>query len=452
MILFQRILFVVVVVIFVYLIAKRIKLIWHHIRLGRDLNRRDHPAKRWKVMLLVAFGQKKMFKKIIPALLHLFLYVGFIIVNFEVLEFILDGLIGTHRIIAMWLGSVDMMPLYTISLNLFEFFTVAVLSASIIFLIRRNILKVSRFGGMEMKGWPKLDANLILVFEITLMFAIVTMNATDQILQMRGVAHYPETGKIFFSDLLVVPLYNNLSIPVLIAIERIAWWFHIIGIFGFALYITYSKHLHVALAFPNTWFSKLEPIGKLANMPEVTKEVQMMLGIAEQDQQETVSEDIPRLGAKDIRDLSWKNLMDAYTCTECGRCTAVCPANITGKKLSPRKIMMDTRDRVEELGAAILKHDNNYDDGKSLLDDYISREELFACTTCNACVEACPVLIDQVSIIIQLRRYLNMEESGAPAELNMMYSNIETSFSPWKFAPSDRFNWAKELMAENDEN
>lgn len=452
MILFQRILFVVVVVIFVYLIAKRIKIIWHNIRLGRDINRRDQPAKRWRVMLLVAFGQKKMFKKIIPALLHLFLYVGFIIVNFEVIEFILDGLIGSHRIIAKLLGGAGMLSLYTVSINLFEFFAVAALSASVVFLIRRNILKVRRFGGIEMKGWPKLDANLILIFEITLMFAIVTMNATDQILQMRGVAHYPETGRIFFSDLLVVPLYNNLSIPALEVIERIAWWFHIIGIFGFALYITYSKHLHVALAFPNTWFSKLEPMGKLQNMPEVTKEVQMMLGITAQDQPETVSEDIPRLGAKDIRDLSWKNLMDAYTCTECGRCTAVCPANITGKKLSPRKIIMDTRDRVEELGAAIKKNGKDYDDGKSLLDDYISREELFACTTCNACVEACPVLIDQVSIIIQLRRYLNMEESGAPAELNIMCSNIETSFSPWKFAPSDRFNWAKELMEENVEN
>ena len=452
MILFQRILFVVVVVIFVYLIAKRIRLIWHNIMLGRDISRSDQPSKRWKVMLLVAFGQKKMFKKIIPALLHLFLYVGFIIVNFEVIEFILDGLMGSHRIIAKWLGSADMLPLYTISLNLFEFFAVAALSASVIFLIRRNILKVNRFGGMEMKGWPKLDANLILVFEITLMFAIVTMNATDQILQMRGAAHYPETGRIFLSDVLLVPMYNNLSIPVLIGIERVAWWFHIIGIFGFALYITYSKHLHVVLAFPNTWFSNLEPMGKLPNMPEVTKEVQMMLGIAAQDQPETVSEDIPRLGAKDIRDLSWKNLLDAYTCTECGRCTAVCPANITGKKLSPRKIMMDTRDRVEELSAAIIKNGKDYDDGRSLLDNYISREELFACTTCNACVEACPVLIDQVSIIIQLRRYLNMEESGAPAELNMMYSNIETSFSPWKFAPSDRFNWAKELMAESDSN
>lgn len=451
MILFQRILFVMAIAIFAYLLARRIRWIRHNILLGRSLDRTDQPGRRWKIMLLVAFGQKKMFKKIIPALLHLFLYVGFIVINLEVIEFILDGLTGGHRLVARWLGGAGLLPVYTGVINIFESFAVAGIAASAVFLIRRNVIKVPRFVKPEMKGWPKLDANLILIFEIALMLAILTMNATDQILQLRGNAHYPETGKLFFSELLLVPLYRDLSGPVLVVIERIAWWFHILGIFGFALYVTYSKHLHIILAFPNTWYSKLEPMGKLPNMPEVTREVQMMLGLGAQDQPETASEDIPRLGAKDVRDLYWKNLMEAYTCTECGRCTSVCPANITGKNLSPRKIMMDTRDRVEEIGGGILKNGKEYDDGKSLLDDYITREELFACTTCNACTEACPVLIDPLSVIIQLRRYLNMEESGAPAEWNMMFSNIETSFSPWKFAPSDRFNWAKELMAENDE-
>ncbi len=451
MFIFQRVLFVVVITIFVYLIAKRVKRIWFNVHLGRKLDRSDQPARRWKVMLLVAFGQKKMFKKIIPAVLHLFLYVGFIVINLEVVEFIIDGLTGSHRIIAQWLGHAGLLPVYTGAINLFEFFAVAGIIASTIFLIRRNVLKIGRFRKPEMKGWPRLDANLILIFEIILMTAILTMNATDQLLQIRGHEHYTQTGTFFFSSLLVMPFCQNFSDMGLVVTERLAWWIHIAGIFGFALYITYSKHLHIILAFPNTWYSKLEPVGKLPNMPEVMNEVRMMLGLSRQDQPQTASEDIPRLGAKDVRDLYWKNLLEAYTCTECGRCTAVCPANITGKALSPREIMMATRDRVEELGASLVKNGRDFDDGKSLLDGYISREELFACTTCNACVEACPVLIDPVSVIIQLRRYLNMEESGAPAEWNMMYSNIETSFSPWKFPPSDRYNWAKELMAEGDE-
>lgn len=450
MILFQRVLFLVVIAVFAYLLTKRIRRIRHNILLGRKLDRTDQPARRWRVMLLVAFGQKKMFKKIIPATLHLFLYIGFIVINLEVIEFVLDGLTGTHRIIAQWLSRLDMLPVYTVAINIFEFFAVAGIVASTVFLIRRNVLKVRRFVKPEMKGWPKLDANLILIFEILLMLAILTMNATDQLLQLRGHEHYTDTGTLYFSHFLLMPLYENLSVSALVVTERIAWWFHIAGILGFALYITYSKHLHIILAFPNTWYSKLEPMGKLPNMPEVTKEVQMMLGLAGEGQPETASADIPRLGAKDVRDLYWKNLLEAYTCTECGRCTAVCPANVTGKQLSPRKIMMVTRDRAEELGEAIAKKGKDFDDGKSLLDGYISREELFACTTCNACVEACPVLIDPLSIIIQLRRYLNMEESGAPAEWNMMYANIETSFSPWKFPPSERFNWAKELMSESE--
>ncbi len=451
MILFQRVLFLVVIAVFAYLITKRVRRIRHNILLGKKLDRSGQRARRWKVMLLVAFGQKKMFKKIIPAMLHLFLYVGFIVINLEVMEFVLDGLTGTHRTIARWLGGMGMLPVYTTVINIFEFFAVAGIIASAIFLFRRNVLKVPRFMKPEMKGWPRLDANLILIFEILLMLAILTMNATDQLLQLRGHEHYTDTGTLFFSSLLVMPLYESISGPALVVTERFAWWFHIAGILGFALYITYSKHFHIILAFPNTWYSKLEPMGKLPNMPEVTKEVQMMLGLVPQDQQETASADIPRLGAKDVRDLTWKNLLEAYTCTECGRCTAVCPANITGKELSPRKIMMVTRDRAEELGEVIARKGHDFDDGKSLLDGYISREELFACTTCNACVEACPVLIDPVSIIIQLRRYLNMEESGAPAEWNMMYSNIETSFSPWKFPPSERYNWAQELMSENEQ-
>jgi len=336
---------------------------------------------------------------------------------------------------------------YTITLNIFEFLAVLVILSCVFFLIRRNIFKVKRFSGLEMTTWPKLDANLILIFEIILMFAIMTMNASDQILQERTIAGYPKTGLMIFSDMFASPFYRPLNTESLIIVERVAWWMHIIGIFAFAVYVTYSKHLHTFLAFPNTYYANLEPAGKIKNMPEVSREVNMMLGIAKADDPGTSGE-ISRLGAKDVRDLSWKSLMDAYTCTECGRCTSECPANQTGKKLSPRKIMMDTRDRIEEVGKLVAKKGSDVDDGKSLLGDYISKEEIFACTSCNACVEACPVTIDPLSIILQMRRYMSMEESSSPSEWNSMFSNIETSFSPWKFPPSERFSWAEEFKDE----
>jgi len=382
-------------------------------------------------MLMVAFGQAKMFKKPIPAFLHLLIYVGFLVINIEVLEFVIDGLVGTHRIFAPFLGN-----WYTVALNFFEFMAVAVLFSCVIFLIRRNVLKVKRFVQPEMIGWPALDANLILIIEIALMMAILKMNAADQVLQSRGVEGYTSTGKFFFSSFLI-PLFSQFETSLLILVERGSWWFHIIGILGFAVYVTHSKHLHIFLAFPNTYYSNLFPKGKIKNMDDVTNEVEIMLGMATVDSTNPPAE-ISRFGAKDATDLCWKSLMESYTCTECGRCTSECPASLTGKLLSPRKIMMDTRDRIEEIG-------NGQGENKSLLGDYITKEEINACTSCNACTEACPVNIDPLSIILEMRRYVSMEESGSPASWNSMFSNIETNFAPWKFAPTDRFNWKEDL-------
>ena len=433
-----QVLFLLIIAATTYFVWKRISSISANIRMGRPIDRSDRKGERLKQMVLVAFGQKKMFKRIVPAIFHLFLYVGFLVINLEVLEFVLDGILGTHRLFAPYLGS-----FYTVALNIFEFLAVAVIISCVIFLFRRNVLKLKRFHAQEMTKWPRLDANLILIIEIVLMIAILTMNATDQILQSREANGYPETGIFFFSALLM-PIFENMGTGVLIVIERVAWWFHIIGILAFAVYITYSKHLHIFLSFPNTYYASLKPKTEIANMPEVTQEVQMMLGIA-QEAEAAPEGEIPRFGAKDVNDLHWKNLMDAYTCTECGRCTAECPANITGKKLSPRKVMMDTRDRMTEIRQNLNKGEKGLDDGRSLLDDYITREELNACTSCAACVEACPVNIDPLSIILQMRRYVAMEESKAPAAWNAMFSNIETSFSPWKFSPDDRFKWADDL-------
>lgn len=386
-------------------------------------------------MLLIALGQKKMFKRLVPAFFHLLIYVGFLIINLEVLEFMIDGILGTHRIFAPFLGD-----FYTFCLNFFEFMAMAVVIACVVFLIRRNFLKTARFWNAEMTAWPRLDANLILIIEILLMAAIFTMNATDQILQTRDVA-YTSTGKFFLSAQFI-PWFQSAPTGNLIIIERLAWWGHIVGILAFSVYITYSKHLHIFMAFPNTYYSNLNPAGKMDNMEEVTHEVKVMLGVDTAEGNAT--EPMARFGAKDVKDLTRINIMNAYACTECGRCTSECPASLTGKKLSPRKIMMDVRDRAEEIGRSKQIENNNPEDGKSLLGDYISKEEIFACTSCNACVEACPINIDPLSIILQLRRYTAMEESSSPTDWNNMFSNIETNFAPWKFAAADRFNWSKE--------
>lgn len=436
----SQIAFLVIISIAGYLLYQRISRIRKNIFLGKPAGRNNQTAERWKTMLLVALGQKKMFKRIVPAFLHLLIYVGFLVINLEVLEFVIDGIVGTHRIFAPYLGN-----FYTVLINIFEFLAVAVLFSCVVFLIRRNIIKVPRFSGAEMKKWPTLDANLILVIEIILMFAILSMNATDMLIQGQD-EHYAQTGTFFFSSFLL-PIFEGMSLSTLHIVERFAWWFHIVGILAFAVYVTYSKHLHIAMAFPNTWYSNLSAKGKIANMPVVTNEVNMMLGIPTETPSDVPAE-VGRFGAKDINDLSWVNIMNAYACTECGRCTSSCPANITGKKLSPRKIMMDTRDRAEEVGASLAKGGKGLEDGKSLLGDYITKEEINACTSCNACVEACPVNIDPLSIILEMRRYVAMEESGSPASWNSMFQNVETNFAPWKFPPTDRFNWAEEMESK----
>lgn len=432
----EQVAFVIVFLAAGFFLLRRIAFIRNNIGLGKAVEINDRPGRRLKNLLLIAFGQKKMFKRPVPAILHLFLYIGFFVINIEVLEFIIDGLAGNHRTFAPYLGS-----FYTVLINIFEFLAVGVLLSCVIFLIRRNMLKLPRFRAQELTRWPRLDANLILVIEIGLMVAILTMNAADQVLQQTQSA-YPPTGNLFFSSALI-PLFDDLPVNALVGIERFAWWIHIIGILGFAIYITYSKHLHIFMAFPNTWYSRLEPVGRMNNMPVITGEVRVMLGMAE-DESAPAGEP-GRFGAKDVTDLTWNMLMGAYSCTECGRCTAECPANQTGKKLSPRKIMMDTRDRMEEIGRSSLgKGGPDSTDGKTLLNDYITKEEINACTSCQACVEACPVQINPLEIILELRRFVTMEESGAPSAWNSMYQNIETSFAPWKFPPGDRFNWSKE--------
>lgn len=420
--------------------AKNIKTISSNINLGRDLDRTDRKSERWKQMLMVAIGQSKMVKKPVSGVLHILVYLGFVIINIEVLEIIIDGIFGTHRVFAAPLGG-----LYDFLIGSFEILAFLVLVACVVFLIRRNVLNIKRFGFREMTGWPKTDANIILIVEVLLMGAFLTMNASDLILQERGADHYVKAGSFPISTF-IVPLIEGWSTNALIVVERATWWFHIIGILLFLNYLPYSKHFHIILAFPNVFFSKLQPKGEFNNMESVKKEVEMMFDPSADPYAAPAEPEGPveRFGAKDVTDLSWKQLMDAYSCTECGRCTDQCPAAQTGKLLSPRKIMMDTRDRLEEVGQNKKKHGAEYQDDKSLLGDYIKEEELWACTTCNACTEACPVMIDPLSIIMEMRRSLIMEDSKAPAELTNMMTNIENNGAPWQFSQADRANWINE--------
>lgn len=435
----QQIVFIIISGISIYLFAKKVGEIRRNILLGRKEDLKDNPGQRWKNMTLLALGQKKMFKRPIPAILHLFVYAGFIIINAEILEIILDGVTGQHRLFAPMLGS-----LYSILIGCFEVLAVLVLLGCAIFLFRRNITKVPRLVQPELKGWAENDANIILITEIVLMTLFLSMNTADLVLQSRDVAHYTTTDTFWITGMFT-GLFSGFSDGTLIAIERGGWWLHIIGVLAFMNYLPYSKHFHIIVAFPNAYYMRIKNQGQVQNMPEIQKEVLYMMEPDKAPTDTTPPAEPQRFGAKDVMDLSWKNLMDSYACTECGRCTAMCPANQTGKKLSPRKIMMDTRDRLEEVGANINKNKEFVDDGKTLAHDFITVEELRACTTCQACVEACPVSIDPLDIIMQLRRYLIMEESNSPEEWNMMFNNVETNMAPWKFSPDDRDKWAEEM-------
>lgn len=443
-----NIIFVIIFGLGVGYFTLNIRKLIRNINLGIDINRSDQKPMRFKNMAKIALGQYKMVRRPVSGILHVVVYVGFLIINIEVLEIIIDGIFGTHRIFAP-LGTT-----YNVLIGVFEVFAFLVLIGVIIFWLRRNVMKIKRFLSAEMKGWPKSDGNIILYFEVVLMLLFLTMNASDYQLQVLGADHYAKAGGIAgafpISSWLILPLIENMSQASLIILERATWWIHIIGILCFLNYLYFSKHLHILLAFPNTYFAKLTPKGQFTNNETVTKEVQLMMDPsadpfaipAETADGET--EEVAKFGASDVQDLNWVQLMNSYSCTECGRCTSECPANQTGKKLSPRKIMMDTRDRLEEVGKNIDKNGSFEPDGKQLLNDYISKEELWACTTCNACVEACPISIDPLSIIIEMRRYLVMEESAAPTELNNMMSNIENNGAPWPYSQMDRLNWVKE--------
>lgn len=436
----DNLIFTFLLIVAIWFFSRNIKKLIRNIKLGKPLTRFDQPGERLRTMMRVALGQGKMGVRPVPAILHGFVYVGFLLINIEVLEILIDGVFGTHRIFS-FLGL-----MYSWMISFFEVLALLVLISCIIFLIRRNIIHVKRFMSPEMKGWPKRDANYILYMEVAFMLALLTMNGADLSLQSLGAEHYTQTGNFLVSSWLTEPLLRNLPESSLILLERATWWFHIVGILFFLNYLYYSKHLHILLAFPNTYFSKLTPKGELTNLQSVTNEVKLMMdpnadpfaapieGVAEPE----------TFGAKDIFDLNQVQLLNAYTCTECGRCTSECPANITGKKLSPREIMMATRDRIEQVSKVIDQKGKWEDDGKTLVNDYITAEELWACTTCNACTQACPVNIDPLSIIIDLRRYLVMEQSAAPQELNMMMTNIENNSAPWQFNQQDRFNWSKE--------
>ncbi len=432
----QQLIFGVLTLVSFGFFAFNLRKIAQNIHMGLPLDRSDRKADRWRTMLLVALGQKKMFTRPIPALLHLALYASFVITQIELIEILVDGMSGSHRFFQNGLGG-----FYTFMISFIEVLSVLAFIGTVAFLARRNMLKLPRLNMKELGGWPTQDANLILIFELILITFIFTMNGADEVLQTyagnsNGFAISSWLGPIFF---------EGKSTHTLHILEQIGWWGHIIMVYTFMNYLPYSKHLHIFMAFPNTYYSKLEPKGQFTNMQSVTNEVKLMLDPNADPYAAPVADAAPsRFGAKDVTDLTWKNLMDAYSCTECGRCTSACPANTTGKLLSPRKIMMDTRDRMVELGDFKRKNGQDAEDGKSLLGSYITEEELWACTSCNACVQECPVNIDPLSIIMDLRRFLVMEESKVPTELTGMLTNIENNGAPWQFAPTERMNWANE--------
>jgi heterodisulfide reductase subunit C len=432
--LLPNILFVTLLGSAVFWFSKNVGRIRRNILLGRDIDRTDNAPKRRANMFRVAFGQSKMQARPIAGILHFIIYASFLIINIEVLEIVIDGIFGTHRFFASFLFGT-----YDVVISFFELLAVATIVTAIIFWWRRNVGKLDRFHKPEMQGWPFKDANVILYIEVALMFALLNMNAVEE--NFSGSQHS------FLISHLIAPLWSGLSAENLHITERFFWWIHIAGILAFLNYLPFSKHFHIILAFPNTYYANLESKGKFANNAAVTKEVKMMMDpsadpfAAPAPDAEATPE---KFGAKDANDLSWINLLNAYTCTECGRCTSECPANLTGKKLSPRKIMMDTRDRIDEIGKNIEANGQFVDDNKSLLGDYISKEELWACTSCNACVQACPIDIDPLNIIMQLRNFATMEESSAPAELNAMMTNVENNGAPWPFSQMDRANWINE--------
>ncbi len=428
----DNILFAIILIAGIGFFAKNVKKLSRNIKLGHDVNRSDNASARWKNMAMIALGQSKMIKRPVAGFLHIIVYAGFIIINLEVLEIIIDGLFGTHRIFSFLRG------FYSFLIGSFEILAVLVLVAVIVFWIRRNVIRLKRFASSDLKGAPKKDADTILYFEMVLMSLFLIMNATDLHFQMIN------SGNVISQY--ITPFFYNMDITTVEVIEKAAWWFHIIGILLFLNYLYYSKHLHILLAFPNTYFSDLNAKGKFDNLESVTKEVKLMMDPNADPFAAQPTDAAPaKFGASDVQDLNWVQLLNAYTCTECGRCTSSCPANQTGKKLSPRKIMMDTRDRLEEVGKNMDANKGIFvPDNKSLLNDYITAEELWACTSCNACVEECPVNISPLSIIMDMRRYLVMEQSAAPQSLNAMMTNIENNGAPWQYNQQDRLNWKDE--------
>lgn len=433
-----NIIFAIILIYAILFFSKNIRSIVRNINRGKLIDRSDQPAKRWGNVFRIALGQSKMVDRPISGILHIIVYVGFVVINIELIEIVLDGLLGTHRIFAPYMGS-----MYNVLIATFEVFAALVLISVVIFWLRRNAIKIKRFWKPELKGWPKKDADYILYFELILMTLFLSMNATDALLQQRNEPHYIQAGLFPVSQFLA-PVFSSLSVATLVMLERTFWWLHITGILIFLNYLYYSKHLHILLAFPNTYFQNLNPLGSFRNNKTVTEEVKLMMDPSADPYAAPAGNVVDKFGASDVTDLNRIQLLNAYTCTECGRCTDVCPANQTGKMLSPRKIMMDTRDRLEEVGKNTPKNEPFKPDGKQLLNDYISSEELWACTSCNACVEACPIGIDPLSIIMDMRQYLVMEQSAAPSDLNNMMSNIENNGAPWPFSNQDRMLWTND--------